>query len=196
MRLIPTINETTRKLASIQKIVAIESCPNSENLEIAHVLGWKVVVQKGEFKVGDKAIFFEVDSFIPLTPEVEFLRKYSFKRHPDTGAEGLRIRTIKLRGQISQGLLLPISTFLEVGHWEYEHGLEEGKDLTEILHVTKYEIIESISVDAKGTFPEEDFPKTDEVRIQSCPEILDKYQGVECYASEKNRWLFVLLLSQ
>jgi RNA ligase (TIGR02306 family) len=201
MRLIPTINDTTRKLASIQKIVAVEPCSNSENLDVASVLGWKVVVRKGEFKVGDKAIFFEVDSFIPLTPEVESLRKYSFKRHPDTGADGLRIRTVRLRGQISQGLLLPLSTYFKYreveNDWtriptlkELEEAkakqpkIEEGEDLTEYLGVTKYEIIESISVDAKGTFPDE-FPKSDEVRIQSCPEVLEKYKGTECYATEK-----------
>jgi RNA ligase (TIGR02306 family) len=200
MRLVPTINDTTRKLASVQKIVAIEPCQNSDNLEIAHVLGWKVVVQKNEFQVGDLAIYFEIDSFIPMTPEVEFLRKYSFKKHPDTGVEGLRIRTIRLRGQISQGLLLPLSTYFkpklvkndwskiptlkELEDFYNNHIIDEGTDLTEILGVTKYEIIESISIDAKGTFPDY-IPKTDEVRVQACPEILEKYKGTLCYATEK-----------
>lgn len=172
----PVINTTARKLVSIQKILNVEPCPNSDNLDIVQVLGWKVVTQKGEFKKDDLALYFEIDSFIPLTSEVENLRKYSYKKHPDTGEEGLRIRTIRLRAQVSQGLILPLSLYGVEGN--------EGDDLTERLGVSKYEVIERISLEAKGRFPFF-IPKTDEVRIQSAPYIIEKYKDVPCYSTEK-----------
>ncbi len=73
---------------------------------VASVKGWKVVVKKDEYKVGDLAVYYEIDSFLPVRPQFEFLRKSSFKRMGST--EGFRLKTIRLRGQISQGLLTPI----------------------------------------------------------------------------------------
>jgi RNA ligase (TIGR02306 family) len=95
-----------RKLASIQEIISVEDIPGADNIQVATVKGWKLVVKRDEFKAGDKAIYFEIDSFLPIKDEFEFLRKSSFKRMGDL--EGFRLKTIKLRGQVSQGLLLPV----------------------------------------------------------------------------------------
>ncbi|TXT66477.1 MAG: RNA ligase [Promethearchaeota archaeon] len=158
-----------RKLASIQKIRKIEPIPNADRLELAHILGWKVVIKKGEFKEGDLVVYIEVDSVLPERPEFEFLSDYGF-----------RIRTVKLRGQISQGIAFPLSILPR----DKEYSV--GEDVTEVLGITKYEppIPIQLSGETKGPFPQF-IPKTDEVRIQTIPDILEKYNGESCYITEK-----------
>jgi len=82
-----------RKLATIQKIKSLEPIPEADKIEKAIVLGWQLVVKKGDFKVGDYCVYCEIDSVLPERPEYEFLRPRKF-----------RIKTAKLRGQISQGI--------------------------------------------------------------------------------------------
>jgi len=110
-----------RKLASIQTIVALDSIVGADSIEKATVLGWELVVKKGEFAVGDKVVYCEVDSILPEKPEFEFLRERRY-----------RIRTIKLRGQISQGIAFPLSV-LPKGKYA------EGDDVTEVLGVKKHD---------------------------------------------------------
>lgn len=95
--------DATRKLVSIQSIKSISPIPDADAIEVAEVLGYKVVVKKGEFKVGDKCVFFEVDSILPVQPWSEFLKDKNDPSKP------IRLKTIKLRKQISQGLALPLS---------------------------------------------------------------------------------------
>ena len=91
-----------RKLASVVKIVDIQPIVGADAIVVAKVKGWNVVVKVGEYKVGDLAVYYEIDSFLPIRHQFEFLRKSSFKRMGT--AEGFRLKTIKLRGQLSQGL--------------------------------------------------------------------------------------------
>ena len=126
-----------RKLASIQKIWKIEPIDGADLLELAHVLGWQIVIKKDQFKEGDDAVYFEIDSFLPVRPEFEFLRATSYKK-TDLMGEGFRLRTLKLRGQISQGLLMPLSEFPELTEAVYH----VGDDVTDILGVRKWEIEE------------------------------------------------------
>src|SRR3954471_20239449 len=99
-----------RKLASIQTVNAIEPIPNADAIEKIRVLGWWVVSKKGEHKPGDKLVYCEIDSLLPERPEFEFLRPGSFKpaQADASGAtvlpSGSRIKTVKLRGQVSQGI--------------------------------------------------------------------------------------------
>lgn len=105
-----------RKLASIQKIKEILPIEGADAIELAIVNGWKVVVAKNVgHKVGDKVVYCEIDSFLPIEPEFEFLRKSSYKKLAD-GTEGFRLRTRKLRNQISQGLILPLSVLESMTH--------------------------------------------------------------------------------
>lgn len=97
-----------RKLASIRVISEINPIPEADAIERATVDGWNVVVKKGEFKPGDLCVYCEIDSFLPVKEEFEFLRKSSYRKMSD-GTEGFRLKTIKLKGQISNGLLLPLS---------------------------------------------------------------------------------------
>ena len=120
-----------RKLASIQRIWKIEPIEGADRIELAHVLGWQCVVNKGQFKEQDLAVYFEVDSFLPIRPEFEFMRASSYKNTNIMG-EGFRLRTMKFRGQISQGLLLPVLEFPEI-----PAEAELGTDVSEVLGVRK-----------------------------------------------------------
>ena len=111
-----------RRLATVREIAAIRPIEGADKIVVAQVDGWECVVQKDEFKVGDKVVYVEVDSIMPERPEFEFLRQRKF-----------RIKTIKLRGQISQGLVLPI-TILPGGH-----AYALGDDVTDILGVKKHD---------------------------------------------------------
>lgn len=120
-----------RKLASIQKIIGIRPIEGADKIEVCQVLGWECVVKKGEFKVGDLVVYCEVDSVLPERPEFEFLRERKF-----------RIKTIKLRKQISQGIVFPLSILPthkgSMGN-PIEANYQEGEDVTEILGVIKHD---------------------------------------------------------
>ena len=167
-----------RKLASIQKIVDINPIPNADAIERATVLGWNLVVKKGEFKPGDLCIYCEVDSLLPVKDEYEFLRKSCF----NSRLNGFRIKTVKLRGQISQGIAFPVG-ILDI----IPASLEPGLDVTDVLDIRKYEaeIPTSLGGQVKGGFPSF-IPKTDEIRIQSVPGVLERYdESTNFIATEK-----------
>ena len=169
-----------RKLASIQRIWQIEPIEGADRIELAHVLGWQCVVNKGQFQPMDLAVYFEVDSFLPIAPEFEFLRASSYRK-TDIMGEGFRLRTMKFRGQISQGLLLPVDTFPAI-----PADAELGMDVTEILGVRKWEIEDRITTGGTmiGTLPV-DVPHTDETRVQAEPELIQAFAGLEYYISTK-----------
>ena len=168
----------TRKLASVQQIWKIEPIEGADSIEVANVLGWKCVVKKGEFHPMDLAVYFEVDSFLPIRPEFEFLRKSSYKK-TDVMGEGFRLRTVKLRGQISQGLLLPLSILPQA---EYDI----GDDVSSLLGVKKWEEEERVTAGGTviGGLPWF-IPKTDETRVQALPELIDAFDGLRYYISTK-----------
>ena len=147
-----------RKLASIKKIEEIKLIEGADKICAYRVGGWWVVDSVTKYKVGDLAVYYEIDSFLPVRPQFEFLRKSSFKRM--VSIEGFRLKTIKLRGQLSQGLLTPIPDGIV--------DPKEGDDLTEALDIVKYEppIPAQLAGKIKGTFPSF-IPKTDETRIQN-----------------------------
>lgn len=146
-----------RKLASIQEVKNVLVHENADALELAKINGWQCVIKKGEFQAGDLGVYFEIDSFLPASDE-----RFSFLKDVKTfeGVQGFRIRTIKLRNELSQGLILPISLFPEL------EGYEIGADVTEQLAVLKYEKPMPISSEAKGNFPSF-IEKTDQERIQN-----------------------------
>lgn len=175
-----------RKLATIRTIDAINPIPNADAIEVATVGGWNVVVKKGEFSVGELALFLEVDSWVPyeLAP---FLSKGKLPREY-MGVEGERLKTVKLRGQLSQGLLLPlqnvwqklVDTSLELypPDWQTFFAIVDGKwkvfeefrefDYSERLGILKWEpqIPAQLAGMMKGNFPSF-IQKTDQERIQN-----------------------------
>jgi RNA ligase (TIGR02306 family) len=165
-----------RKMASIRKIDDIRPIEGADAIECAVVGGWNVVVKKGEFAVGDLAVYCEIDSWIP-TELAPFLSKGKEPREYE-GVKGERLRTIKLRGQVSQGLLLPVDHVDGVPFitgWHHEDGIGtmvmvvEGQDITECLNIQKWEapISAQLAGQAKGTFPTSLIPKTDQERVQN-----------------------------
>jgi RNA ligase (TIGR02306 family) len=169
-----------RKLASIRKISDIQPIEGADMIELAIVDGWKVVVAKNVgHKVNDLVVYCEIDSFLPIKEEFEFLRKGSYKKMVD-GTEGFRLRTIKLRGQVSQGLILPIHVLplLEM--------VSEGQDVTEMLGIVKYEppIPAELAGKVKGLFPSF-LRKTDEERIQNLSGEIENWKDKTFYVTEK-----------
>jgi len=128
---------TGRKLASVQVVWDILPIPGADRIECVSVLGWKCVTKKGEFSKGDRCVYFEIDSFLPVNDTFEFLRSTSYRKS-DVLGEGFRLRTQKLRGQVSQGLILPMSILLE---GEYA----TGQDVTKLLGVREWEIPERVT---------------------------------------------------
>lgn len=170
----------SRKLASIQRIWKIEPIEGADRIELAHVLGWQCVVNKGQFKPMDLAVYFEIDSYLPIRPEFEFMRKSSYKSS-DIMGEGFRLRTMKFRGQISQGLLLPLNQFSEI-----PADVELGTNVTELLKVRKWEIEERATTGGTliGVLPYS-VPHTDETRVQAEPDLINEFAGLEYYISTK-----------
>lgn len=169
--------EITRELATIREISAIEEHGDADALEIAVIDGWKTVVKRGEFKPGDRCVYFEIDSLLPVKEEYEFLRRSCYNKRLD----GFRIRTAKIRGRISQGLALPVPD-------EYQL-LPVGSDLTDELGVTKYEKEPWRAPGHPNAPRESNWPsfieKTDEPRVQNCVKLLRIYAGDSFYVTEK-----------
>jgi RNA ligase (TIGR02306 family) len=161
-----------RNLASIRTISAIKTHTNADALELAVIDGWTCVVKKGEFKADDVVVYFEIDSFIP-TEVAPFLTKPGKAAKTFEGICGERLRTMRLRGELSQGLVLPLSILPE----EYvtfpdSHSSDKeaivGTDVTEILGVKKWEkpLNPNLAGTARGNFPTF-IRKTDQQRIQN-----------------------------
>ena len=163
-----------RKLATVVKIIDIQPIVGADVIVVVSVKGWKVVAKKDDYKVGDLAVYYEIDSFLPIRPQFEFLRKSSYKRMGLI--EGYRLRTIKLKNTISQGLLTPIPDGIL--------DPKEGDDLTQVLDIVKYEppIPAQLAGKIKGVFPSF-IPKTSEERCQNLDMSL--YAGERVYITEK-----------
>ena len=155
-----------RKLASVQRVLEKKQIAGACLIEAYRVNGWWVVDKKDAYEVGDLVVYCEVDSWIPHTL-APFLTKPGHSPREYLGVKGERLRTVKLKGQISQGLLLPI----------VEDNSEEGQDFSDILGIIKWEDTRYMAnMDARGSFP--DFiPKTDQERVQNLDRTLEKYYG-------------------
>jgi RNA ligase (TIGR02306 family) len=178
---------TERALATIRKIEEIAPIEGADKIEVARVGGWRVVVKKGDFQVGNLAVFCEIDSFIPhdLAP---FLTRPGKEPAEFNGVKGQRLRTVRLRGQISQGLLLPFSILNVTDNGvTYESLADEGCDVTEVLKIQKWEkpIPSNMQGIMRGNFPS-CVPKTDQERVQNVKtSILELYVGHHFEVTEK-----------
>src|SRR5262249_15854631 len=140
-----------RKLVSIQRIDGIEPIDGADRIVKARVMGWDVVVKKGELGPGDPCGFFEIDSVLPAgQPGAEVMRP-----------AGWGVRAARRGGVLWEGLALrvdvlpagvPVPTI--------------GTDVRDLLGVTKYEPVLPDSREIAGPFPGQ-VPKTDEIRLQS-----------------------------
>jgi len=168
-----------RQLATIQKISDVRPIPDADLINLVVIKGWQCVAKKGEFNPGDLCVYFEVDSYLPIDDRYEFLRKTSY-RNNDYMGEGFRIKTVKFRGEISQGLALPLGIFPEVS------ACGDGDDVTGLLGVKKWEMPEQVG-NAGVAIGDKPYgiPTTDETRIQSMPEFLEHFAGKPYYISTK-----------
>ena len=191
-------------LASIQKILWKKEIKGADNIELVGVLGWQVVTKKNQFQIGDLCVYIQIDTVVPDKPEFQFLKERNF-----------RVRTIKLKKELSQGILFKIE---EVLHTTDYSKFREGKDVTTILEIKKYEKPDNNPIKyekprmpkiwykkliyllrynilykafpylrpkTRSPFPTNLVSITDEERIQNIPEILKKYQGKEFVVSYK-----------
>ena len=178
---------TERVMARVVAIDNVEKNPNADALDICTVGGWKVITKIGEYKTGDLAVFAEVDSFIPheLAP---FLSKGKEPREYK-GVKGERLKTAKLRGVVSQGLLLPMSALnIEQDGVVYESLVDEGCDVSEVLGIVKWEpeIPAQLAGQVRGNFPSQ-IPKTNQERVQNIKKELSiaRDQGLQFVIEEK-----------
>lgn len=151
-----------RTMSSVQVIDKLTPIQNADNIETATVLGWEVVVKKGEFNEGDRVVYIEIDAWVPdsLAP---FLSKGKVPKEYN-GILGTKLKTARIRGQLSQGLILPINVLTSSG--------ELGIDVSDDLGIQIWEAPpETKSGDTRGNFPR-DLKKTDQERIQNCFEEL------------------------
>lgn len=162
-----------RKLATIETINDLRLHPNADSLELATVRGWQICVKKGEFQSGDRCVYCEIDSVLPERPEFEFLRDRKF-----------RIKTIRLRGELSQGICFPLSILH--GHVDDAVILWPGDDVTKELGVTLYQppIPACLGGDVVGAFPSF-IPKTDAERIQNIEWVFHECASLDWAATEK-----------
>jgi hypothetical protein len=202
------------KLATIQLIADLKPISGADKIEVATILGWECVVKKGEFKIGDRCVYIEIDSIVPSdNPYFEFMKDRKY-----------RVKTIKLRGQVSQGLVCPMSILPK----HFQIGYTVGTDVTKELNIKHYEAIANelevasekqskskivrwlnryaiyrkyFSKKLKGGFPSF-LNKTDEERIQNHPNwlhydkpvyITEKLDGTSAtyFIKKKNRFVNV-----
>ncbi len=149
-----------RQLVTIRTVSELRPIPDADAIETAVVDGWTCVVKKGTFAAGDSAVYFEIDSLLPLADS-----RFTFLNKGSAGREFHRLKTIKLRKQLSQGLLLPVAEFPELR--------PDCSDMAAVLGIRKWEPVvpAHLAGIAKGLFPSF-IRKTDEERIQNMPWVL------------------------
>lgn len=190
-----------RELAYIATIKSISPIPGLDKIEKAEILGWEIVVRKNEFAAGDLCVYCEIDSIFPELPCFEFLRPRKF-----------RIKTFKLKGQISQGIAFPLSILTDVDPTFDLSSVKVGDDVSEALKITKHDPEAASDIDLEpqvkkswlanqfsyykwklfgikknkhvNGFPS-DVPKTDEVRVQKMGSVIERLAGTPVYIAEK-----------
>lgn len=167
-----------RKLVTFRTVTDIIPIPDADNIVLAQIDGWQCVVRKGEFSIGDRGIFFEIDSILPEADE-----RFKF-----LAARRFRIKSMKLKKVLSQGLLMPMSILTHDEHAQISMAADDGTetDLTTLFKVVKYEPALPIGGKQKGTFPTHLVPKTAQERIQNIPQSsLDQMLPMDFNITEK-----------
>jgi RNA ligase (TIGR02306 family) len=185
-----------RRLATVRRVEEISPIEGSDFLELLTVDGWNAVVPKSDgHAVGDLVVYCETDSFLPLWPEFAFLEKSSLRKMltPEGNRTGYRLRTIKLRGQISEGLVIPLKKIefidpygdpdadwvLKIESQNISRTVTEGDEVTELLNIIKWElpVHASLAGKVRGNFPSF-LRKTDSERIENfIKDFNRKYRG-------------------
>jgi RNA ligase (TIGR02306 family) len=152
------------KLATIEKIEEINSHPLDDDYQIAKVLHWDIVIKKNEFSLNEKIIFIVIDSVIPVTHWKEMLNSQD-------NLKSMHVRTLRLQGVYSQGLIFPLSLLPEEAQ-----KLEEGTNVEHYLNITKYQkyVPSYLLKEIEGEFPNYLCAETDEVHGLSYPKLVEE----------------------
>ncbi|MFB9714042.1 RNA ligase family protein [Arthrobacter methylotrophus] len=173
--------EAVRALVTVETVTSLTSIENADFIAIAKVRGWNLVVKKDEVEVGDKVVYFEIDSHLPLAdPRFAFLEPRGAKTF--NGVHGHVLKSAKMRGVYSQGLAIPATLFPEL------ETLADGEELAAVLGVTKYEepIPDEMAGKATGAFPTRFAPKTGAERVQNLTDVFaDLRADYDWIATEK-----------
>jgi RNA ligase (TIGR02306 family) len=171
------------------QILSVDPIEGADRIERLQIAGWQVVSGKGNFRPGDLCVFLEIDSVPPDTETFDFLWQPSPKvdeygttipQPKVSRPANFKLRSKRLRGTLSQGLALPLSILPD------SVTPTEGLDVTEILGIVKWELpVKDNARELAGLFPTHIFPKTEEVRLQSVPRVLDELRKTECYVAVK-----------
>ena len=167
-------------MASIDTISDLAPIAGADRIEVARVRGWEVVVPKGRFTVGERIVFFETDSALPLqNPVFQFLTERPNRKTTPDGRDVHVLMTVRLRGQISQGLVMSLD----------ELGLYPDTPVTLNLDwrfsITKWETPEVGGSDVIGPFPHRQVRKTGSKRIQNLTHVWGDIRAKDWIATEK-----------
>lgn len=189
------MEEQTRKLVTRKKIDSLSPIIDADRIEVAHIGGWNVIVGKGEFQEGEEIFYFETDSMLPMDcPVFEFLRPRGVK--VVDGKEYHRLKAMKMRGVVSDGLILPL-TILEhfVPDEEERNKIEQSVfakclgDYSELFGVIKYEDPVLAKLAGKMSAFPNFIVKTDEERVQNLSNLVkhiaEQDENDQWYATEK-----------
>jgi len=164
------------KVATLEYVSEVNTHPNADKMELAKVLGWQVCIKKGEYKPGDVCIYVQTDSILKDCPQFEFLRNKNF-----------RIKPIKLRGILSEGILFPTSILKEMGAGNVilDEGIS-GTDVSELIGATHYEkpMPSNLSGKVAGYLPSF-IRKTDEENVENVVDVLTELNGKPYYITVK-----------
>lgn len=185
-----------RKLASIQRVHTLSPIKDADRIELAKVLGWQCAVKKGEFRKYDLGVYIEIDSVLPEHEAFSFMADKKYK-----------VKVCKLKGVLSQGLLLPLEVLCQLGCGDImEKGCADpcdpkrfqlmtedgaiplipGVDVTNRMGVTHVDIpLDVKSANVIGAFPTFLVSKTDEMRLQAFPDLLEELGDAPICITEK-----------
>jgi RNA ligase (TIGR02306 family) len=176
------------KLASVETIIKLDPIPNADSIELATVLGWEVVVSKDKFKIGDKCIYIPIDTL------VDTYRKWFYFLSKDSSYKPIRIKTTRIRGVWSQGLIIPITEEIleEVFKQTTKKLLDiEFEDIGGLIGVTKYQkdIAQIFNTSSNGAqlidFPTDIISKTEEPNLKTKPDLLKEFENKTLYITKK-----------
>ena len=161
------------KLATFETITEILPIEGADRIEIARVQGWQSVIRKGDYKVGDGVIFVPIDTVLP---PAEWNKHLWDKNDP---TKPIRVKTVKLRGAVSQGLIFPRSLVSAQEIWDHMDDPDEDVSIAGMLGITKYEkpIPARLAGEVKGNFPTQFVSKTDEDNLKSNIAVLEELRS-------------------
>jgi RNA ligase (TIGR02306 family) len=156
------------KLAVIEQITELIPIEGADRIELAKIQGWKSVVKKGTYNIGDTIVFVPIDTIIHYKEWNSFL----WSEDKDTD-KPVRIKTKKLRNTVSQGVIFPTSIIPVEQQWNL------GDDVASFIGVEKYEVHlpPQLAGRVKGNFPSHVLSKTDEDNLLSNIKVLEEIKN-------------------